>query len=32
MRLLSRHPEDRPASAVEAMLSFHKLFADQTAA
>lgn len=31
MRLLSRHPEHRPGSAVEALLAFHRLFADPPA-
>ena len=31
MRLLGRHPEDRPASAVEALLIFYGIFADLAA-
>ena len=31
MRLLGRHPEDRPASAAEALLIFHGMFADLAA-
>lgn len=32
MRLLGRHPEERPGSAAEALLTFHGMFADLPAA